>query len=157
MITKYIGQSFEKKLLIPIYLMDNICSIAKKHLPNEFGGIITGIRGEVCDIVVDFEIPNSFKQSKTSFTRSTENLNEYLEDIYTDTAGTLQYLGEWHTHPNGTAEYSNKDYTSMHEIAADPNTKFKTPYLIIISVTHTSCSHSVFRTNPNTLVKLNKV
>jgi hypothetical protein len=77
----------ERGLLVSASLIAEIHLIAKQHLPNEFGGILTGIRYENYDIVVDFEIPKQFKQSQTNFIRYADSLNDYLKNIFEITEG----------------------------------------------------------------------
>ena len=154
MIIKYNSNISPKPVLIPSYLLEYLGSIGKKELPNEFGGILTGLRNESCDIIVDFETPSKFKQSRTGFTRCSEALNQYLSSIYNQSHGKLEYLGEWHTHPYSLPEFSFPDFMSMKEIALDEKINFSFPYLIILGIRKVECKHNIFRFTDNKLIKL---
>ena len=154
MIIKYNSNISPKPVLIPTYLLEKLGSIGMKELPNEFGGILTGLRNESCDIIVDFITPSKFKQSRTGCTRCPEDLNQYLSSIYNQSHGKLEYLGEWHTHPYSLPEFSLPDFISMKEIALDSKTNYSFPYLIIFGLQNEESTYNIYRFKEDTLVKL---
>lgn len=126
--------------------------IARTHLPNEFGGILMGYRGEDNDIIIDFDIPELFVQSKTGFTRFADNLNKNIANSYDISKGIIEYLGEWHTHPFSNPGYSTNDLNSMREISEDEKTKNSTPILIILGLNETTYEHNVYQYCSNNLL-----
>ena len=108
--------------------------VSKNEFPKEFGGIVSGFRNGNIWIIVDFEIPNNYKNSKTNFTRDVIKINSYLKKNYKNSGGLIEYLGEWHTHPLGDAYYSQNDLVSMREIAIDKKVIIETPLLFIFSL-----------------------
>ena len=45
-----------------------------------------------------------------------------------------EYLGDWHTHPGGTTRPSRLDKATLASIAAYPDARQPTPYMLIISL-----------------------
>lgn len=83
-------------------LIARIQTIRAEHLPQETGGILTG----VVDIpakrihVVDAALaPADSKGSDTGFVRGTANVQKHLDRISEQTRGQVRYVGEWHSHP----------------------------------------------------------
>ena len=128
--------------------------IARSHLPNEFGGILVGVKYNNFWHITDFEVPTKYALSKTGFIRNADNLNAYLKDIYQKSNGKIEYLGEWHTHPFGSTTYSANDFNSMSEIAKEENTKNETPVLAILSIQRRKNNYKFYRYQNNRLIEL---
>jgi len=144
----------EFTILISEYLLNQMYRIARSHLPNEFGGILIGVKYSDFWHITDFEVPTKYTHSKTGFTRNADNLNSYLKDIYQKSNGTIEYLGEWHTHPFGSTMYSANDFNSMSEIAKEESTKNGTPILAILSIHRVKNQYKFYCYQDNRLIEL---
>lgn len=157
MIIKHSDKEARIRVFISAHILKSIYVISKKHLPNEFGGIFTGFNNENDFVIVDFELPSEFKQTKVSFTREGDSLNSYLSEIHSQSEGSIVYLGEWHTHPYGTARYSNNDYKSMVEIARATEVKIPNPILIVFSIDDDSFDYQIYCIIKDKLIILDKI
>jgi integrative and conjugative element protein (TIGR02256 family) len=143
-------------ILIPQRCLELMLQELLSYYPNEFGGVLIGIRDKEKTIVVDFVTPTNFSISRKKFVRDNKYLNEELERIYRMSYGKLEYLGEWHSHPEGCTKFSNDDKTSMLKIATDLNVGFNFPFLIIFSLNKKTFDYSIYVTFKNQLIELKK-
>ena len=156
MIIKLYRRKEEHSVILPSYLIKNMYEVAKPHLPFEFGGILTGVKGKDQDLIIDFEVPTKYQQTNTGFTRHPDNLNEYLKDIYIQSNARIEYIGEWHTHPNATPDFSFKDFKSIDEIAKDRNSKTFSPLLIILGMNKKSFRYNLYKYHDSELILFDK-
>jgi len=154
MIIKYYNPISKSIVLLSQHLFDALLATAIKNFPLEFGGILTGCKFDNIIIVLDFEIPEKFKASRSSFTREATDLNKYLHDVYNMSDGKLEYLGEWHSHPDSSTRFSSTDFQSMKEIAGETATKNNTPLLLIVGGNKQKRTGSLYQFFNNELVKL---
>jgi len=83
---------------------------AMRHacLPNETGGVLTGvvdIPAKRIHLVDAKPAPTDSVGSVGGFTRGTAGVQDYLENIQKRTGGQVRYVGEWHSHPPHAATY----------------------------------------------------
>ena len=156
MIYRHFSENTIVDVLIPLAIIDKMISLSYLHLPHEFGGIISGFKVNNHIIAVDAEQPKMFMQSKTGFTRNPGNLNKYLKRIFEKTDGKLDYIGEWHSHPLAKSIYSDQDIQSMREIANDKEIATTSPVLIILSISSSKSSYSMYILQNDNLIHLNK-
>lgn len=138
------------KVLVSRAIVDQLVFVCNQFHPNEHGGILTGLKLPDCWIITDFETPDSVQASRTNFTRQVVHLNRYLADIYQQSKGHLQYLGEWHSHPDSSTRYSYQDEQSMREISQDQGTKNVTPLLWIFR-SGKKMGHQLYRVQESSL------
>lgn len=128
----------EKNLSIQIEnkTIDEMLLSARKHYPNEFGGLLIGFyANENKDLIItDFLTPKTFKASPVYFERETKDLQEELEDFYHSVPSRC-YVGEWHSHPNGGTKPSSKDIKAMKQISENEGVSINKPILCIIGYT----------------------
>jgi integrative and conjugative element protein (TIGR02256 family) len=134
MVYKYSSEKGDMSVLITERCLESISNILKERHPNEFGGILFGIRGVSQLIVVDMIPAVKYRSNSNTFIRNADELNKQLFELYTLSNGQLEYLGEWHSHPNGSAKYSLNDKNTMLKIASDIGVGFVNPILLIFSV-----------------------
>ena len=122
------------ELVIENDLLDKINNLTIKHYPNEFGGFLIGqyLNNFKTIKISSFILPEKYKSSRTSFSRSTECLKNKFEKIFMDSK--QYYVGEWHSHPNGTAMYSETDLNAMKNIVDCDTVMITNPILLILSI-----------------------
>lgn len=156
MLFKYHNEECDLSVLISDNCIKSMITVLKKHYPNEFGGILLGVRGNHLTIV-DFKEPVNYEITRTKFVRKHDELNQYLADAYQKSNGLLEYLGEWHSHPNGSANFSDDDKKTMLRIADNVDVGFNSPILIIFSLTKNSYYFKIYVTFKNQLIEFKKV
>lgn len=91
---------------IDLGLVERILSMRSSQLPNETGGVLTGIvdiPSRRIQLIDAAPAPPDSKSSPDSFERGTSGVMEYLEQVSHRTQGQVRYVGEWHSHPPGVA------------------------------------------------------
>lgn len=157
MLFKYHNEECNLSVLISDNCIKSMITVLKKHYPNEFGGILLGIRRNAQLTIVDFKEPVNYEITRTKFVRKNDELNQYLADAYHKSNGLLEYLGEWHSHPNGSANFSDDDKKTMLKIADDIDVGFNSPILVIFSLTKNAYYLKIYVTFKNRLIELKKV
>lgn len=143
---EYVQRNLGFRLIVDSSLLDDIYSQAKKHYPNEFGGILIGnysTCGKVATIT-ETCVPTKYSNSRILFKRFVDNLNKRLSYLFKASNGETIYVGEWHSHPNGASSYSSTDLNSMSEIAEDSNVQISSPLMIIVSMYKDSVKETVY-------------
>ena len=69
---------------------------------------------------------------RLGFSRDTQFLQRYLDDIHDQTAGIEDYVGEWHVHPALESPPSYVDRRSLWRIARRRNYATDNPVLLIV-------------------------
>lgn len=134
MIVKYIEPITGTIVFISSILLDGIHKHILLHYPKEFGGILSGCVHGNSLFVLDMVTPKKYSNSRVEFTRHPDGLNEYLLNIFKNTDGFIEYLGEWHSHPDGNLKFSDHDLKTMSTIAEDKDVKTKRPLLLIVTL-----------------------
>ena len=83
-------------------LTGRILRMRTAHLPEETGGVLTGIvdiPAKRIQLVDAAPAPPDSKASASGFERGTSGVQEYLEQMFEKTRGQVRYVGEWHSHP----------------------------------------------------------
>ncbi len=83
-------------------LTDRILSMRDASLPEETGGVLTGIvdiPAKQIQLVDAAPAPPDSRASTTGFERGTSGVQDYLERAFEQTRGQVRYVGEWHSHP----------------------------------------------------------
>lgn len=117
--------------------LDEIKQYAYMHYPNEFGGYLLG--GYSRDMkriyLTNVIIPDQVK-SGPAFFRPMNNavVHKRIKQIYDDTDGLVNYIGEWHTHPEMANFYSSTDYSSIRKQAESEAVNTNNPLLCIVSI-----------------------
>lgn len=155
MIIEFTNTANSSRLLMSEALLMQIETIGNKHYPLEIGGLLLGIKHFNYSIVVDFELPQEYKNGSNFFERGVSHLNQYLSKIYESTDSQIQYLGEWHTHPDGSTKFSQDDFVSIKNIAHNNLTNNPCPYLLIFQ-TRKKNDLSCYQFTQNELIKLKR-
>jgi len=106
-----------------------------RSLPGkETGGILLGLGIDVTTLKLTRASPPGPRavHHRFAFSRDTRFLQRYLDDIYDQTAGDENYVGEWHVHPALDAPPSRVDRRSLWRIARRPNYATDNPILLIV-------------------------
>lgn len=138
---KYICPELCLELIVDDTLLYHLIQHGKKHLPNEFGGVLLGRYSQdlTCCIVEETVLPQSYRSSCVQFERGNKGLAQELL-AWRKKRPEMMYVGEWHTHPKGVPLPSNRDKTAMKEIADAPQVKVTAPILLILGYQSTKAS-----------------
>ena len=83
-------------------LIQRVRDMRAARLPNETGGVLTGvvdIPAKCIHITEAASAPPDSIESPGGFTRGTAGVREYLDNVVERTRGQVRYIGEWHSHP----------------------------------------------------------
>lgn len=89
-------------ITIDSYLAERILTARSEALPNETGGVLTGLVDiskksiHLADAVL---APADSQCSPGQFVRGTIGVRDHLDDVFARTRGQVRYVGEWHSHP----------------------------------------------------------
>ena len=92
----------EWQITIDQALLECICSMRNRKLPNETGGVLTGvvdIPAKHIHLANAAPAPKDSIETPDEFVRGTCGVRNYLDDVSTRTRGQVRYVGEWHSHP----------------------------------------------------------
>lgn len=105
---------------------------ARKHLPNETGGILLGRCSPDDTLVVKAGDggPNA-AHTPSGFRRDGEHAQQLRDWTVATSDGRDDYVGEWHSHPLDV-EASPTDRHSMRAISSDPEFAIAEPVLIVL-------------------------
>jgi integrative and conjugative element protein (TIGR02256 family) len=142
----YFQDKLQLKVSLPMNLIKEIQEKFQEETPFEFGGILLGTYDEEFKtaMVTKTLFPKEFDSSPVEFTRSAEDLNIQIAEIFKQSNGKEIYLGEWHSHPNMLPKYSITDFRTMNEIANDDGISISNPILIIMGGEPTNVMVSVY-------------
>jgi integrative and conjugative element protein (TIGR02256 family) len=103
----------------------------------ETGGILIGHRLDDTTIQITRASPPGprAKHGPFTFSRDTEFLQRYLDDLHHRSTGKEDYVGEWHVHRALDAPPSRTDRRSMRRIARRSNYAIDSPVLVIVEYT----------------------
>lgn len=128
--------SKSRKLKIDKIPMENMLSYAQDSIDKkEAGGVVLGrFIKDSNDIVIDI---NTFPmkgdiRTRTRFKRGKRNHQKIIDEIWKESEGTCNYLGEWHTHPEENPTPSTTDMNSWKKILKNDVYTSKHLYFIII-------------------------
>ena len=137
------------KLVVPETLMNGIAQLGIEHHPNEFGGFLVGKYSDDFKTLYinNYILPKKYKGHPCLFERSTDGLQEKLENLFVEK--NQYYIGEWHTHPDSSTQYSQTDLIAMNAIAHHEKVNILNPILLILSVTKTKLNEYKFYFHKN--------
>jgi integrative and conjugative element protein (TIGR02256 family) len=161
MVYKFFDEENKHYFIISEKLISCMIIELMSFFPQEYGGILVGVRNPTNTIVVDYILPLKSHSTKSKFVRFNNGLNEQLAELYEISNGQIEYLGEWHSHPNGNIKYSKDDENAMFQIADDSNVNFSQPFLLIFSINKKDSDLCIYRVSKNSnsmqLITLKKV
>lgn len=108
--------------------------LARRHAPNETGGILVGRRtDDAVTVLAVSDAGTNAVSEPTRFERDGAHSQAFLEQTVAELGPGVDYVGEWHSHPDGDPSPSPRDTQSFIEIAADPNYLTTAPVLVIVA------------------------
>ncbi|MCW9023076.1 MAG: Mov34/MPN/PAD-1 family protein [Gammaproteobacteria bacterium] len=124
-----------QNLWIPKSIFDAMVEEAEKKKPLETGGAFMGYVADNHDVIITDMIDAGVNaiHKKISFTPDQEYQLKEMEDIYYNSEGMTNYLGDWHTHPNGTTNLSLKDKKTLTRIGITPESQNSYPIMVILA------------------------
>lgn len=123
-----------RRVRIAEELKSTMLSLARRHAPNETGGILVGRHTD--DTVTVLAVSDAGRNAvsePTRFERDGAHCQAFLERTVAELGPGVDYVGEWHSHPDGSPAPSSRDTQSFIEIAADPNYLTTAPVLLIVA------------------------
>ena len=109
--------------------------IQKHKTDMEAGGILLGKRYQKREeyIISDIsELDERDIRSRFAFVRSKHSAQRIINQLWAESNGIINYLGEWHTHPEYRATPSQVDKKLIEQIIHDHSNVFVKVFLIII-------------------------
>lgn len=94
------------RITIDRHLTERILAMRSESLPDETGGVLTGlvdIPEKLIHLADAALAPADSQRSPGQFVRGTNGVRNYLDDVFTRTRGQVRYVGEWHSHPPSSA------------------------------------------------------
>ncbi|MEX0283322.1 MAG: ThiF family adenylyltransferase [Paracoccaceae bacterium] len=98
-------------------LIQRILAMRDAKLPNETGGVLTGvvdIPAKCIHLADAAPAPEDSLETPGGFTRGTSGVQAYLDGVFKRTRGQVRYVGEWHSHPPRSA--TNPSTTDLVQI-----------------------------------------
>lgn len=115
---------------------DKVLDVFRQHIQRmgshaEAGGLLLGeVRGRHLNLVgATFPTVHDLR-SRYSFERLPQGHAEVALKIWSDSRGTVRYLGEWHTHPQDLPTPSRIDRSEWKRLASER--KDKRPFLAVV-------------------------
>lgn len=115
---------------------DKVLDVFRQHIQclssdAEAGGLLLGeVRGGHLNLV-DATFPTAGDlRSRYSFERLPQGHAEAAQKMWSDSLGTVRYLGEWHSHPQDVPIPSGIDRSEWKRLASER--KDKRPFLAVI-------------------------
>jgi len=115
---------------------DKVLEVFRQHIQHlssdaEAGGLLLGeVRGGHLNLV-DATFPTTGDlRSRYSFERLPQGHAEVALKMWSDSLGTVRYLGEWHSHPQDLPIPSGIDRSEWKRLASER--KDKRPFLAVI-------------------------
>ncbi|WP_238541939.1 Mov34/MPN/PAD-1 family protein [Acidovorax sp. CF316] len=103
---------------------DKVLEVFRKHIQRlgsdaEAGGLLLGeVRGMHLNLVgATFPTVDDLR-SRCSFERLPQGHAEISQKMWSDSRGTVRYLGEWHTHPEDLPTPSGIDRSEWKRLAS---------------------------------------
>lgn len=121
------------KLWLSSDRVDQIINDIETHYPYETGGVLMGYTGSNGDAVVTdliFSGPNA-THKRYSFCPDQDYQLEQIANVYYDSQGTVNYLGDWHSHPKTFPDLSLLDKRTLTKVALTPESKCPNPIMVI--------------------------
>lgn len=103
----------------------------------EAGGVLLGkqIKNREEYILSDISEPTiKDKRKRFSFVRDKRSAQIIINQVWKETKGITNYLGEWHSHPECNPTPSNIDRNLIHQIINDRSNVFSKVFLIIVGL-----------------------
>jgi len=106
----------------------------QRSCQKERGGVLAGSLSHDGSWIVSHVMTPSKKSrsGKYWFERDAESADQYLNDLFEKSEGSVFYLGEWHTHPERSIEPSDKDLTVIADLI--PKSILVADFLICVIV-----------------------
>lgn len=115
---------------------DKVLDVFRQHIQRlssdaEAGGLLLGeVRGGHLNLVgATFPTAGDLR-SRYSFERLPQGHAELAQNMWSDSRGTVRYLGEWHSHPQDFPIPSGIDRSEWKRLASER--KDKRPFLAVI-------------------------
>lgn len=104
-------------LIVPRSILADIRAERDRHLPNETGGFLIGVRrGRHIEVTGLTRQGTGDVATRTSFARSSPSHREHIHRTWRRSEGLESLVGDWHTHPLGTADASSTDLAAWRTL-----------------------------------------
>lgn len=119
--------------ILPGHLLAGILRAAATCKPQETGGLLLGRR--LADTIHISHVigggPGAISTT-TSFVPDRDWQYDRIDELFQETRGRIEYLGDWHTHPGGNPLPSRTDRALLRSTARNPACRCPMPVMIIV-------------------------
>lgn len=137
----------EYSLHVPADVVRQIRTLCLEHYPNEIGTALYGSYSEDLTTATVWGLAPITEDSVSEavgFVRGSAGLARFFHQIWSESGGTLYYLGDWHSHPNGEPTPSEQDVVTARGFATDPAAQCPEVVQIIAAVNGGNVSLGAF-------------
>jgi len=126
-----------RSLIIIEEVYSNFLSFVQEGNSNERGGILLGkmtIDSRYV-YITDFSTPTIADSSgRFFFIRKKNPAQRYIDKLWRESKGEINYLGEWHTHPATNLTPSTEDENMISESLRLNDCPYNELYLVILGI-----------------------
>lgn len=118
-----------------------LCGYRQRPRAAERGGVIAGCRIGPRSWVITHASPPSPRSLAGLFwvKRDRRDAQRFINRVFAETNGTVNYLGEWHTHPEPRPSPSGEDRQMLNDLLA--NSRLEIDFLVGAIVGNTGNLH----------------
>lgn len=123
------------RIIISDDALNSLFNAYDKELPLETGGILLGkVSIDYSEYIITnaCEISSSLMRTPTLFIRDYKKAQEVINNLWKNSNGIINYLGEWHTHPNMMGAPSSIDIKTISNIYFKIEKEIEKLFLVII-------------------------
>lgn len=122
-------------LLIALEAAELILKLSRLEYPWETGGALAGFTSRNSVVITHATGPGpQAERGRASFRRDGDSTQDAVDQIFGDTGGVSDYVGEWHSHPSPVGP-STTDRRAMSRISGNPAYRTPEPILVIAQKT----------------------
>lgn len=126
------------KLIINPEIIDEMNKYRQIDNRNESGGVLLGKKelNNFTYVISNITVPSVYDcSSKTSFVRNKDYTQQQINEIWKNSNGIVNYVGEWHTHSVNNPIPSITDKRLIHQLYRDKTNVFQHFFMIILGNT----------------------
>lgn len=126
---------FPYKVQICAQVIDQIKEEYRNSKYFENGGILLGriVRNKSMVILEQARVVRSKRKFRLAYVRNNKKAQKLINEIWTESKGVVNYIGEWHTHPNIAPIPSNTDRNTIVEQTVEKRSDYF-PYTLLIII-----------------------
>lgn len=126
---------FPYKVQICAEVIDRLKEEYRNSKYFETGGILLGriVRNKSMVILEQARVVGSKRKFRLAYVRNNRKAQKIINEVWMESKGVVNYIGEWHTHPNIAPIPSNTDRDTILEQTVEKNSNFF-PYTLLVII-----------------------